>query len=263
MKKKLLLMALCCLTIASLAACGNDTNTDATVTDAPAPTQSVEDNTTDNTDATVTEAPVATEPTAAPEETVTEAPTPTEAPKELTYAERYAVDYPFMEIEVFENVTCMDSDFYGSEIRTGYLIYFKNNGSETYTSAYGTIEPGTGFYIHKPKLDEGMWQMLYEVAAVRPATGTAHICEDVMQTCEDENCLFTTVDNNSLNTRDCTIIFYNAENVPVHAVMSEITDYADYNNHFIQKTDNQIHVDASTIGDFEWVTAKIIYEVTE
>ena len=268
MKKKTLLMLALCTTVLALTACGGkETTTDATVTDTPAPTEAVVNDTADNTDATVTEAPVVTEPTVAPEETVTEAPTPTEAPKELSKGEQmlkqHAENYPFMEYGILENVFIDDGIF---DAYTGYVFCLKNNGNEPYmTRSNFVINPGTTCYmriaqdfIETNDYDGALYAGLKFYGEVYPTTDTfKYLHEDELQVCEDENCLVVSCgDYTTTNEYNC-IIFYNAENKAIYYLAGrKLTE-------LVTNVDNQIHVDISNIGDIDWATAKIVYEVTE
>lgn len=276
MKKKLLLMALCCLTIASLAACGNEANTDATATETPAPTQSVTSDVTDAdataTDTTVTETPVVTEPTVAPDEVETEAPTPTpteapaptEAPKELSkgeqMAKQYAESYPSMEYEIFENVVIEDGM---NDIYTGYIIRLKNNGDEPCATKSYVLKPGVNYYtritadlIETDNYDAAIYAGLKYYGEVYPvADASKYLREDELQTCEDENCLVASYSDCTTTDEYYTIVFFNDEGKAVYYLQGRKAA------EFVTHVDNQLHVNISSFSDVDWATAKIIYEV--
>jgi len=289
MKKKTLLMLALCTTVLALTACGGkETTTDATVTDTPAPTEAVVDDTadnTDNTDATVTEAPVVTEPTKteapavteptvapvepeieiptstpteAPTPTPTEAPTPTptEAPKELTVAEQYAIDYPFMEVKVFENVTIINEQ---GDTYTGCMIYMSNNSNEWYKCGYGTLKPNTDYYVHSrgnESYEGAMFNAYLQYAPIATSDTSCYVRTDELQICEDENCLITSFDENLSYSYTLSVTFFNADNEPVCFLRLPYP-------YVVTNVGNQLHVNISNIGDIGWATAKISYEVTE
>lgn len=271
MKKKTLLMVALCTATLTLVACGsNETITDATATGTSAPTQSVTDNATDTTitdtptvtEPSTTEPPAMTEPTVAPVEseidtptsTPTEAPTPTptEAPKELTVAEQYAERYPFMEYELFDNVTIDDTM---NDIQTGYVLYIKNNSDEPYQCGYGVLKPGVGIYARG---FDSVTNLYKEHGDVYTTTDvSSYLREDELQKCEATDCLFTSYGESSLTYEYYYIIFFNADEKPVYYLRG------DNASKLVTKVDNQLHVDVSGFSDVDWTTAKIIYEVTE
>lgn len=284
MKKKTLLMVALCTATLTLVACGSkETTTDATTPETSAPTQSVTDDVTDTTvtKPTATETPAVTEPTVAPVEpdtevptptpteapTPTEVPTPTEAPKELSKGEQmlkqYTENYPFIEYEILENVIvdCGMIDAY-----TEYVFCIKNNGNEPYmTRSSYVINPGTTCYMGIAKdfietndYDGALYAGLKFYGEVYPTTDTSkYLREDELQLCEDENCLVVSCNDYTATNAYNSIIFYNAENKAVYCLWGrKLSELA-------TNVDNQIHVDISRIGDVEWATAKIVYEVTE